>query len=60
MGKYVNTLIIPLGTKNRIKSNKKRLIETSNKFFEGWAGVGIIIEIWAVAFGIITSGILPL
>jgi hypothetical protein len=38
------------------KSNKKRLIETSNQFVECWAGVGI----WAVTFRIVASGILKL
>ena len=49
-----------LGTKNRFSSNKKRLIENHSQFIEGWAGVGIIIGIWAITFGIIASGILPL
>jgi hypothetical protein len=53
-------MTLPLGIKNRSKSNRKRLIETSNQFAEGWAGVGIIIGIWAITFGIIASGILPL
>ena len=40
--------------------NKKRLIENKSQFFEGWAGVGIIVGIWAVTFGIVASGILKL
>jgi hypothetical protein len=53
-------MTLPLHSKNRISSNKKRLIENSSQFVEGWAGVGIIVGIWAVTFGIIASGILRL
>jgi hypothetical protein len=48
---------LPLHSKNRFNS-KKRLIENHSQFIEGWAGVGIIVGIWAVTFGIIASGIL--
>ena len=51
-------MTLPLHHKNRISSNKKRLVENHSHFVEGWAGVGIIIGIWAVTFGIIASGIL--
>ena len=51
-------MTLPLHSKNRTSRNKKRLIE--NQFIEGWTGVGIIIGIWAVTFGIIASGILSI
>ena len=51
-------MTLPLHSKNRTSRNKKRLIENHSQFIEGWAGVGIIIGIWAVTFGIIASGIL--
>jgi hypothetical protein len=41
-------MTLPLHSKNRISSNKKRLIENSSQFIEGWAGVGIIVGICAV------------
>ena len=53
-------MTLPLGTKNRVESNKKRLIPKCSQFTEGWAGVGIIVGIWAVTFGIIASGILSI
>ena len=42
-----------LHPKNRVNSKK---IENHSQFFEGWAGVGIIVGIWAITFGIIASG----
>jgi hypothetical protein len=54
-------MTLPLGSKGvTTKPNKKRLIETSNQLVEGWAGVGIMIGIWAVTFGIVASGIIKL
>ena len=51
----------PLHSKNRFnKSNKRLLPQNWSQFAEGWAGVGIIVGIWAVTFGIIASGILPI
>jgi hypothetical protein len=52
-------MTLPLNSKNRFNS-KKRLIQNRSQFIEGWVGVGIIVGIWAVTFGIIASGILPL
>jgi hypothetical protein len=52
-------MTLPLDSKNRF-NNKKRLIQNRSQFIEGWAGVGIIVGIWAVTFGIVASGILPL
>jgi hypothetical protein len=52
-------MALPLDTRNRFKS-KKRLIQNLSQFAEAWAGVGIMIGIWAVTFGIIASGILSL
>jgi hypothetical protein len=52
-------MALPLHSKNRFNS-KKRLIQNRSQFIEGWAGVGIIVGIWAVTFGIIASGILKL
>jgi hypothetical protein len=52
-------MTLPLHSKNRFNS-KKRLIENRSQFLEWWAGVGIIIGIWAVTFGIVASGILKL
>jgi hypothetical protein len=49
-------MALPLHSKNRF--SKKRLIENRSQFIEGWAGVGIIVGIWAITFGIIASGIL--
>jgi hypothetical protein len=48
---------LPLDSKNRFH-RKKRLIQNRSQFLEGWAGVGIIVGIWAITFGIIASGIL--
>ena len=53
-------MALPLGRKGVTYKPNKRLIETSNQFVEGWAGVGIIVGIWAVTFGIVASGILKL
>ena len=50
-------MALPLNSKNRFNS-KKRLIEGHSQFIEAWAGVGIMVGIWAVTFGIIASGIL--
>jgi hypothetical protein len=50
-------MALPLHPKNRFNS-KKRLIENRSQFLEGWAGVGIIVGIWAITCGIIASGIL--
>jgi hypothetical protein len=56
---YLMTL--PLDSKNRFNKNNKRLLPPNwSQFAEGWAGVGIIVGIWAVTFGIIASGILKL
>ena len=52
-------MTLPLEPKNR-DTSKKRLIKNCSQFAEGWAGVGIMIGIWAVTFGIIASGILPI
>jgi hypothetical protein len=49
-------MALPLHPKNKV--NSKKLIENHSQFFEGWAGVGIILGIWAITFGIIASGIL--
>ena len=51
-------MALPQDTKNNFKS--KRLIQNVSQFAEFWAGVGIMVGIWAVTFGIISSGILPL
>ena len=51
-------MTLPLDPKNRFKS--KRLIQNLSQFAEFWAGVGIMVGIWAVTFGIIASGILSL
>ena len=53
-------MTLPLGRKGVTKTTEKRLIENKSQFFEGWAGVGIIVGIWAVTFGIVASGILKL
>ena len=54
-------MTLPLDSKNRFnKSNKRLLSPNLSQFAEGWAGVGIMIGIWAVTFGIIASGILPI
>ena len=54
-------MTLPLGMKNRVAGkNNKPLISNCSQFVEGWAGVGIIVGIWAVTFGIIASGILKL
>lgn len=50
-------MALPLDSKNRF-NRKKRLIQNRSQFLEGWAGVGIIVGIWAITFGIIASGIL--
>ena len=50
-------MALPLHSENGFGS-KKRLISNRSQFIEGWAGVGIIVGIWAVTFGIIASGIL--
>ena len=52
-------MALPLERK-KIDTSKKRLIENRSQFIEGWAGVGIIVGIWAVTFGIIASGILSI
>jgi hypothetical protein len=52
-------MTLPLGSK-RVTNNKKRLIENSSEFIEGWAEVGIIVGILAVTFGIIANGVLKL
>ena len=51
-------MTLPQDTKNRFKS--KRLIQNWGQFAEAWVGIGIIVRIWAVTFGIIASGILKL
>ena len=51
-------MTLPQETKNRFKS--KRLIQNWSQFAEAWAGVGIMVGIWVVTFGIIASGILSL
>jgi hypothetical protein len=48
-------MALPLHPKNRVNSKK---IENHSQFFEGWVGVGILVGIWAITFGIIASGIL--
>jgi len=54
-------MTLPLHSENGFGSNdKKRLISNRSQFVQGWAGVGIIVCIWAVTFGIIASGILKL
>ena len=54
-------MTLPLHSKNRVnKSNKRLLPQNWSQFAEGWAGVGIIVGIWAVTFGIIASGILSI
>ncbi|HET9774804.1 MAG TPA: hypothetical protein VFP25_07450 [Nitrososphaeraceae archaeon] len=53
-------MTLPLHSKNRFKSNKRLLSPNWSQFAEGWTGVGIIIGIWAVTFGIIASGILSI
>ena len=54
-------MTLPLDSKNRFnKSNKRLLPPHWSQFVEGWAGVGIMVGIWAVTFGIIASGILPI
>ena len=50
-------MALPLDSKNRF-NRKKKLIQNRSQFLEGWAGVGIIVGIWAITFGIIASGIL--
>jgi hypothetical protein len=52
-------MALPLERKNRNTSNK-RLIKNCSQFAEGWAGIGIMIGIWAVTFGIIASGIISM
>ena len=52
-------MALTLHSKNRFNS-EKRLIEGHSQFIEGWAGVGIIVGIWGVTFGIIASGIVKL
>jgi hypothetical protein len=52
-------MALPLELK-KIDTSKKRLIKNCSQFAEGWAGVGIIVGIWAVTFGIIASGILSI
>ena len=52
-------MTLPLDSKNRFnKSNKRLLLPNWSQFAEGWAGVGIMLGIWAVTLGIISSGIL--
>ena len=52
-------MTLPLDSKNRFnKSNKRLLPPHWSQFAEGWAGVGIMVGIWAVTLGIIASGIL--
>ncbi|HSL13320.1 MAG TPA: hypothetical protein VK882_03605 [Nitrososphaeraceae archaeon] len=54
-------MTLPLGSKNRFnKSNKRLLPPNWSQLAQGWAGVGIIVGIWAVTFGIIATGILPI
>ena len=54
-------MTLPLDSKNRFnKSNKRLLPPNWSQLAQGWAGVGIIVGIWAVTFGIIASGILPI
>jgi hypothetical protein len=57
-------MTLPKETINNSRKNsfadKKRLIENKSQFFEGWAGVGIIVGIWVVTFGIVASGVLKL
>jgi hypothetical protein len=52
-------MALPLEPKNRF-SSKKKLVKNCSQFTEGWAGVGIMVGIWAVTFGIIASGIITL
>jgi hypothetical protein len=52
-------MALPLEPK-KIDTSKKRLIKNCSQFAEDWAGVGIIVGIWAVTFGIIASGILSI
>jgi hypothetical protein len=50
-------MTLPLDSKNRFnKSNKRLLPPNWSQLAQGWAGVGI----WAVTFGIIATGILPI
>ncbi len=51
-------MALPLHSKNRFNSEKR--LKGHSQFIEGWAGVGIIVGIWVVTFGIIASGILKL
>jgi hypothetical protein len=53
-------MILPFERKGVTNKPKKRLIETSNQFVKGWAGIGVIVGIWAVTFGIIASDLLKL
>ena len=54
-------MTLPLNSKNRFNESNKRLLPPNwSQFAEAWAGVGIMIGIWAVTFGIVASEILPL
>ena len=53
-------MTLPLNSKNRFNKSNKRLLPNWSQFAEGWAGVGIMVGIWAITFGIIASGILPI
>ena len=47
-------MALPLHSENGFGS-KKRLISNRSQFIEGWAGVVIIVGIWAVTFELLQA-----
>ena len=55
-------MTLPKGMENRSSENRNR-VESPKRwspFAECWGGLGLWSGIWAVTFGVVASGILPM